>query len=766
MTHFRSLLLPFTLSLGCLSALAVPALREPRILLQPDGSQIEVLNIGDEHMHFLTTSDGHPLFLDADGFYKPADASRMERIIRSIPKMSAPQSGMGLTSTTYPRTGSPKGLIILAEFSDVKFVTPDASAYFHEMINGEDFSSYGATGSALKYFTDQSHGLFTPEFDVLGPVTLPETQAYYGGNDNYGRDLNPYRMITDAVQLLDPSVDFSRYDTDNDGVIDNVYLFYAGQGEADFGRPETVWPHSWDLRNEGIDMEFDGVKLAKYACSNEWAKDTPVGIGTFVHEFCHVLGLPDLYPTDSPARDYTPGKYSVLDQGPYNNSGKTPPNFSSYELNALGWFEPEVLDAPMSVTLAEISSGNFGLIPTGIPTEFFLIENRQLTGWDAFLPNHGMLVWHIDYDEEVFQGNTVNNLRQHPRVDIVKANGITTDPSGYTFPGTSRNDALTPSTYPALKTWGNEAVDLPLTGITERRGIVSFDVAGGAPRLAVPEPVVTGWSESERYFNVGWDKVEGATEYRLSVYTNDGSTLEQLETGFDNSELPAGWNASEATWNVTVGNYGEASPSFKFGKNSQILRSPVTESAISAIEFWAKGMGAEGSYLSIEGLAGDEWYHITDYTPAADAPGEYVTVSDNIRPATVQLRFKMVRKKGSILLDDLTVWYGDTGEAIPGFDKFITSDTDSVRINNLPFGRPHYYLTVTALNGDMASESHILYFELKGESEDASLHTIDESKEALTEYYNLQGIRLSKPYDGQLVIVKTPTGNKKSIYKY
>lgn len=760
--------LRYTLLLAILSAsgfngYGVPALRQIRILTQPDGTQIEILKTGDEHRHFITTTDGHPLLLDADGFYRPMDTDLPYPQSPVAFMQQAPQTGMGLTYSTYPRTGSPKGLIILTEFSDVRFVTSDPVEYFHEMINGEDFSLYGATGSALKYFTDQSHGIFTPQFDVLGPVTLPQPQVFYGGNDIYGNDSNPFRMITDAIESLDQDVDFSQYDTDHDGVIDNVYLFYAGQGEADYGHPDTVWPHSWDLRNEGIDMVVDGVKVGKYACSNEWSKDSPVGIGTFVHEFSHVLGLPDLYPTNDNQRDYTPGKYSVLDQGPYNNAGKTPPNYSCYELNALGWAEPEMLNEPKTIELAEISSGVFGLIPTDIPTEFFLVENRQLTGWDAFIPNHGMLVWHIDYNESVFQGNIVNNQRQHPYVDIVEANNASNDPSGYTFPGTSNKNALTASTVPALRTWDNMEVRLPITNITERRRVITFDIAGGGARLGTPEPVISEWSEKERYFTVSWPEVEGAAEYILTVHSNDGSTLERLETGFDGSELTEGWNASETSWNITTGSYGDAAPSYKFGKNSQLLRSPKTPSGITSLEFWAKGMNTEASYLTIEGLLDEEWYRITDYTPAGDL-AEYVTVSDDILPGTNQIRFKMVRKKGSILIDDVTIEYGDRGEVLPGYDQSVT-DSDFATVTDLPYDKKHYYLTVSASDGNATSTSPVLYFELKGESENAEAPTIETGSQETMEYYNLQGIRVLNPAKGQPYIVKTAQSNKIMIMR-
>lgn len=519
MNRIKSLTaLSAALILGSGVSLAIPAKKGILTMTQPDGTTIEIMKSGDEHLHFTTTPDGILLQEDEDGFYRiasiaedggfvstgllPTQANLNTKGIRladldtkalktkRMGKKRAPQSGMGMTEASYPTKGKTKGLIILVEYTDVKFTQKqgyDAENYFNDMINGANFTQFGGTGSALKYFTDQSGGLFTPEFDVLGPVTLPHNQKYYGGNDRYGDDLNPHLMVVDAIKKLDAYHDFSVYDTDGDGLIDNVYVFYAGQGEADYGKADTVWPHSWDVRYGGQNVVVDGVMIAHYACSNEWELNQPCGVGTFIHEFSHVMGLPDLYHTTDANALYTPGDYSVLDYGPYNNDGRTPPNYGAYEKNALGWYEPIMLDSPQSVTLQEISTGQFGLMPTSKDTEFFLFENRQQTGWDKYIPYHGMLVWHIDYVPGVFERNEVNNTQNHQYVDIVEANkkaNYVYNAKGFPFPGTSNVTSFTADTNPALKDWAGNAIDHPVTNITESGGLIKFDVSGGAPEEA------------------------------------------------------------------------------------------------------------------------------------------------------------------------------------------------------------------------------------------------------------------------------------------
>ncbi len=517
-----------------LTASAVPAKRGPLTITQPDGTTMQVLLRGDEHRHIYLTLDSLPMLEGADGFmqYAAVDAAtgrvaatgiratsdpalraaseraaaagidaeatlraafadrhKARRAVRRAPA----QSGLGLFDSSFPVKGDVKAVVILVNYKDVQFSTPNASQYFSDMLMKEGFSEYGATGSAYDYFIENSMGQFRPQFDCYGPVTLPQNRSYYGGNNVYGEDKNAERMIADAVSLLDDEVDFSQYDTDGDGYIDNVFVFYAGMGEASGGSSDTVWPHAYYVESgAGITCVVDGVRLDRYACSNEWEGGKPDGIGTFVHEFSHVMGLPDLYDTEG-SLTVTPDTYSVLDYGPYNNNGRTPPAYSAFERNALGWNEPHVLDGPASVSLAHIAESNESyLIPTEKTNEFFLLENRQQTGWDTYIPGHGMLIWHIDYNKSVWMDNAVNNTRSHQYVDIVEAGGSANSQSSsvmrsYTFPGSKNVTSFTSTTTPALKSWAGKAIDLPVTGIKESAGVITFDVAGGDPNSGLTD---------------------------------------------------------------------------------------------------------------------------------------------------------------------------------------------------------------------------------------------------------------------------------------
>lgn len=384
----------------------------------------------------------------------------------------------GLCSSTFPVIGEQKGLVVLVEYQDVEFTYGDHD-YFHRMLNEEGFSDYGSLGSARDWFIFNSNGKFIPQFDVYGPVVLPEKRSYYGGNDFSGNDKNPEMMAVHALQILDDEVDFSEYDRDGDGLIDNVFIFYAGKGEHDSGISSCVWPHSWELSSAGHEpFIFDGVQLEHYACSCEYPSGykRPDGMGTFVHEFSHVMGLPDLYVTTYTG-GFTPGEWSVLDVGPYNNGGLTPPNYSSFERGALGWIDFLPIEEGR-VEIPELSESNVAYaVPTPSANEFFFFENRQQIGNDQFIPGHGMLVWHIDYSKSVWDYNTVNNNSVHQRVDIVEADNVKSEGSraGDAFPGTKNVTEFRCDVYPKFVTWKRKSLDYDLIDIEESEdGLISF----------------------------------------------------------------------------------------------------------------------------------------------------------------------------------------------------------------------------------------------------------------------------------------------------
>ncbi|MDE6487613.1 MAG: M6 family metalloprotease domain-containing protein [Muribaculaceae bacterium] len=660
------------------AALAVPAKPGLLTVTQADGTSLQVRLMGDERSHFYLTEDGYLLQNDKDTYYY-ADVDDSGAIVRSniravdarlrdgvarqylskvdmtraYEKMnaraecetatfsSAPRRGPGLfPGTHFPSMGKQKGLVVLVEYTDTKFNTAyDPADYFARMLNEPGFSDYSATGSAVDFFRESSMGQFEPEFDVYGPITLSRNMAYYGGNDWYGNDSNPQKMVIEACQQLDATVDFSQYDRDGDGYIDNVFVFYAGRGEASGGSADTVWPHSWDVSAaESVTYTFDGVILDHYACSNEWEGSRPDGVGTFVHEFSHVMGLPDLYAT-SYTSAFTPGAWSAMDYGPYNNNGCTPPLYSAYERYSLGWIEPLPIGGPINATLYPIGTNQAGIIATGDPEEYFLVENRQQTGWDTYIPGHGMLVWHVDYDSYVWSRNVVNNTASHQYVDIEEADGIQSESTraGDAFPGTSGKTSFTATTSPAMKTWAGTGLDFPITDIAESAdGIITFKVCGGHEPLAPTTALEPGNIAAES-FVARWEDAGEDASYVLSVYSYaDGGGSAAPAAAGDRKIYVEGYRAlrlsgvtscevtgleaeTDYYYTVAVGNGWEQSePSNEIGVFTGRL--PISRRAVVAEE--ADAITSEGFTACWQPLEDAASYVLTVYTKEWGAPIE------------------------------------------------------------------------------------------------------------------------------------------------
>lgn len=548
----------------CVAINAVPAKPGLISMKQPDGTELNVKLFGDENFHFYLSEDNYLLVEEASAFYYADTDSNgiirksdfmavpahlrsheaqtflnkvnMNNVFNDLNRLSANaiqskhaieqhitpphQFGPGLfENTSFPSKGEQKGLVVLVQYADVSFTLQNPLDYFTKMVNEEGFNDYGGTGSARDYYLECSGGQFSPTFDVYGPITLPNDREYYGGNNESGKDLNPAMMALEACTQLDATVDFTKYDRDGDGYIDNVFLFYAGEGEAAGGGADTVWPHSWTLEAAtGSTPVFDGVKLNRYACTNEWQKNRPDGVGTFIHEFSHVMGLPDLYAT-SYTGAFTPGAWSTMDHGSYNNNGCTPPLFSVFERYALGWITPQQIYEPKSAKLNSISSNEAFIIKTAKENEFYLLENRQRESWDKYIPGHGMLIWHIDYSPSVWAANKVNNTPEHQYVDIEEADGTQDDESrsGDAFPGSKGVTSFTDDTAPSMMTWTGYRLNLPITDISENDGVISFNVAGGRPEVT-PAEILPAKDITPTGFIASWTLSPQAVSYLLSVY--------------------------------------------------------------------------------------------------------------------------------------------------------------------------------------------------------------------------------------------------------
>lgn len=406
------------------------------------------------------------------------------------------------TMTEFPTTGEVRGLVLLVAYNDVSFSMSDDSIrallqnrydgrHYTEQIEHRGFSQVdGDTlavratipGSAHDYFREMSQGRFTPSFDVVGPVVLDNPRSYYGANTASGNDKNARAMITEACRKAyeQELADFIHYDSDQDGIVDFLYVVYAGSDEAQTAIEECVWAHA-----STVSLTLpDGMKVKRYACSGELfvdLKGLPAGIGTFVHEFSHILGLPDFYNTR--ADDFTMDVWSVMDYGMYNRGGFVPCAYTAFERYSLGWLSLQTLDAPATLNIGTTDEEGKGyrIFTSDADTaSFYMVETIRKEGWNKYACGEGLLISEVTYLKSAWQGNTVNAGTKH-RHCIVPAN----NKYDYNYPdgvlyGTANHD-FTLTTTPASITQFGVAMDKPLTDInyTTESGRTSFHFCGG-----------------------------------------------------------------------------------------------------------------------------------------------------------------------------------------------------------------------------------------------------------------------------------------------
>ena len=436
---------------------------------QADGTTVTLRLVGDEYHSYYTRMDGTPVRLNKRGMWvEDRSVVEMHESARKARRVGQ----QALLSSGYPLTGSPKSLVILVNFSDLKFKTTLQN--FQDMLSKSGYSDNGAVGSCRDYFIACSDSIFRPQFDCYGPVELSHKMEYY--------DTHVRQMIVEACNLLDDQgVDLKQYDTDNDGKIDNVFVYYAGHNEAEGAPSNTIWPHR-SVVNTGERVQ--GKLIYDYACTSELrgsTGSTMCGIGTFCHEFGHVLGLPDYYDTSDGTSQYTIGSWDIMCSGNYNGNGRTPPTHTAGERFQLGWVTPIQLKDAGSYTLAPVESSSAVYLiaksehnlsfDEASPNEYWLLENRQHVGWDApstALTATGLLIWHVDYNATAWGANRPNNS-QPLRYDLEEADGV----KGYAaasdpFPGSKKITTFTPVLH------SGEILDQPLMNIEEDGQNISF----------------------------------------------------------------------------------------------------------------------------------------------------------------------------------------------------------------------------------------------------------------------------------------------------
>ncbi len=593
--NIRKIILSAVLAIAASGAWAVKAWPGLHTVTQADGTVLTYKIVGDEHCHSFSTTDGFLLVPESDGrmcyaceegkgVLVSSGVAAHNLSLRSEDERKALRSwGVShfcsvyegktsgvrksmrrLPGESFPTKGNLKGVILLVEFADNSMQEGHDSDLFHSLMNDPGCTFENATGSARDYFVDQSNGLFTPDFDVFGPIKLSHRMAYYGANNSQGSDSKPGLMVKEACEYASDKlgVDFSKYDFDGDSIVDFVYVIYAGYAESYGASSNTIWPHAAMLSNLGVSCSVGGMKVERYACSSElkYTTGTKVeGIGTFCHEFSHVLGLPDMYNTYQSSSPQV-GKWDVMDQGNYNNESHTPPSMSAFERASLGWMELTEIDTPSdSITLKELTANHVAYrVSTANLNEYFTLENRQQVGWDAYQPGRGLMIMHITYDESAWNGNYVN-AGTYPRYDLVEADGTQGNGEASDLFPTATNNMFTDYSTPNSLSRTGEPTEKGLTNIRDNDGIISFTFMKDRlhrPVLAEPTEVTS------RSFTLNWEAVDDAIGYRLDIDEQLPDSLNPLLLSEDFSALTEGEYPKSGTEDIseTLENYLSGSP--------------------------------------------------------------------------------------------------------------------------------------------------------------------------------------------------------------
>ncbi len=443
----------------------------------------------------------HPRLVDC--------ANRGDISLPQLTNSSSPQKSPGMLAAaagSSPVRGTWRALALLVQFTDQP-ARVGASSF--------DSLLFGTTGSTMRnYYNTVSYG----QLDIVtvnlpsstGWMNMPQPySAYAAGAYGYGNyPNNAQKMAEDAVRAADPLVDFSQYDNDGDGYVDTIFIIHSGPGSEFTNNPNDIWSHSWHTVNTPV---VDGKKVYSYTTEPEfWVNPGDLTMGVYAHELGHVFGLPDLYDTDNSSAGV--GYWSLMGYGSWNGpypGGSSPAFLDAWSRIKLGFVTPKIVSSNIlgvQIPAAENSPTIFRLWTNGgTGNEYYLVENRQPTGYDAYLPGSGLLIWHIDDSKsgdtaECFANNNWE-CPGHYQVALEQADGqwalehkSNGGDAGDPFPGSTGSRNFSFNTLPGSSAYnGSSATFIGVNNIGNSADPITADLMVSDPAVPTqpPAPRVT-----------------------------------------------------------------------------------------------------------------------------------------------------------------------------------------------------------------------------------------------------------------------------------
>jgi M6 family metalloprotease-like protein len=682
-----------------LPVFGVSAWPHPVEVIQPDGSRITVILKGDERLKWALTVDGYSIMRNSAGIFEYAKLdAKMDMVPSGMRAKNLPERGnndiqflnttpkglsysgnqvglMKSISGMYqkPRlksaqiSGSRKYLCILIGFTDKAFSSTKAD--FEALLNQVGYAADGASGSVYDYYKEASYGQLSLSFTVAGPYMASQNMAYYGANDQQGRDVNPEALVTEAVKLADPDVNYADFDNDKDGTVDGVYIVHAGFGEDSGASANTIWAHTGNIQP----LTLDGKSISDYSCSSELRGTTGKGItriGPICHELGHILGALDFYDTNYTTNgtyDGT-GDWDIMASGSWNNNGVTPAHHNPYnKIFVYGWAAARTFTSGSNVTLldAEGSNNSFYIVNTATSNEFFLLENRQKQKFDSYIPGHGLIIYHVDGNYISKSANEIN-IGSHQGMYPVCANATGLPPSTYgtinstglPFPGSGNKTSFTDLTIPNSLSWALAKTNAPITGIAENNvnKTISFTapVIPNRPVASVANPAS---NILQTTMTANWELSATATSYRLDVSTSSGFAT--FVTGYNDTDV---------------------------GNVKSISVSGLNPRTVYYYRVRGNNLGGSSDNSNVISLT-------TLSTPAV-APTKLTAVScSNL--VTLQWR-----KNTDPYVRRYRIYWGTTGNPTTKMDSAGISSSDTTKVITGLIHGQNYYFRVTAVNDD------------------------------------------------------------------